>query len=743
MSTLSAIERAVREVQSFLHYKLSDQLINSVQNTLNIIQTTLGDPHVQANIKVALEELKALLKEAEKAKIIEEISTLLRRASEILQEVDPNTIQNIITTINKLVSEAANVNVIQNITKALNSVASLQELVKFANELILPAKCLLYGTTGAMLGIVLKQVIQAYFQNKKDKKLQESIDKLVAINMQQLIVQIQQLRIQAGGFVLSADLAEHENPDFSMRQELRNLREENIIMLHVLLPIDINETELMQKVQVLFSEVLNKLYKLELNDEEVSVYLNRIGSNMTSWDALIDYVTYYPQLPLFQKDRPRLPRDDLNYQQVKKRYGAVRIEPIMKGLIKNIIENGGEELFYKLANTFEDAAYCFAECLKQISQKDIDFTFSETEWKNGAQKMLHYYHKANEYIDIQWEQTTWDDEYSHIEKPLLTEQAQDIIRARAYIEFCRQTAPYLCFPRNVPREIYNGVIDLPFGLYHTVRHPLQTAINLGTTFFTVDGWKNTGSRVYFHPIRFFTTQAVAAGVSIGASHILHQAAVIPSAKAATVTGAKSLSAHTAAAHPATTHTLLAHPATTHAATTHTVASQASATSITVETGLAAGSGVLSNVSAQNSNIVTIEEKTSQQPENDAPLITPELFLQLITRFGEVGDLISMYDEMLDWYGKINSSDLAFQTSVSSPILEKDLIITENTMPDKGNGTLVRCYNKIELLKKYAFLSRKQNPEQSLVLSANKQQCNEPNEPQRHEDNSGDLRYRGK
>jgi hypothetical protein len=224
-----------------------------------------------------------------------------------------------------------------------------------------------------------------------------------------------------------------------MRQELKDIRDDNMLMVRILTPMDIKELELLQKVQEIFSEALNEFYKLELNNEETSTYLDQIGSNMSVWDALIDYITYHSQLPLFQKDRPRLPQDGLNYLQVKKKYGAELIEPIMEGLVQNIINKGGEELFYKFSNTYEDAAYWFAECFKQITQQNIDFTFPETEWKSDAQKMLHYYHNANQYISIQWQQIKWK-EYNHAETPLLTDRVKDIIRARAYVEFCKQTA---------------------------------------------------------------------------------------------------------------------------------------------------------------------------------------------------------------------------------------------------------------------------------------------------------------
>jgi hypothetical protein len=140
--------------------------------------------------------------------------------------------------------------------------------------------------------------------------------------------------------------------------------------------------------------------------------------------------------------------------------------------------------------------------------------------------------------------------------------------------------------------------------------------------------------------------------------------------------------------------------------------------------------------------MTIEEKLEekanlQPPENDdVPLISPELFLELLNRLGKVGDLISMYDEMLDWYGEINPSDLA-QSSVTSTLE------TESTEFDEGSGIPIQCSNEIELLVKYSFLSRKQNPEQSLVSPANEQQYIESNEPQERVDSFENLRYRGR
>jgi hypothetical protein len=170
-----------------------------------------------------------------------------KEVNKILKQIDPDKTKNLITSLDKLLTYAANDSAIKNISKALEAAASLSDLLQTANEFISPAKCFLYGATGAILGAVLIKVIQAYLQNKNDKRLQESMDKLVAINMQQLMVEIQLLRISAADYVLKADLAEYNNPSFIMRQELKDIRDDNMLMVRILTPMDIKELELLQK----------------------------------------------------------------------------------------------------------------------------------------------------------------------------------------------------------------------------------------------------------------------------------------------------------------------------------------------------------------------------------------------------------------------------------------------------------------------------------------------------------------
>ena len=50
------------------------------------------------------------------------------------------------------------------------------------------------GTTGAVIGIAITTAVQAYLKNKRDQKLEQSINQLIALNFGQLYVQIHLLK---------------------------------------------------------------------------------------------------------------------------------------------------------------------------------------------------------------------------------------------------------------------------------------------------------------------------------------------------------------------------------------------------------------------------------------------------------------------------------------------------------------------------------------------------------------------
>ncbi|MBA2650447.1 MAG: hypothetical protein H0U75_12800 [Legionella sp.] len=435
-----------------------------------------------------------------------------------------------IQSLDHLLKDAEKANLIQNIMKALESVNSFRDLVELAKDLTLPAKIFMYGTTGAIIGLALTQVIKAYLESKKDSQLQASIDKLIVINMQQLYVQIQQLRYQAAEYKRGNAVTKHQCPELYLTDDLMRLEDEATHTLAVLSPIDPDALELLIKAQEFGKKMLESLYQPELDNESMPDYLDRINDNLECWAQLVEAVAFAPT-PFNRVTRPILPRDDLNYLQIKKLYGNKQITAIMQSLVVSFQENGGKDLYLSAVNSFEDSSYLLSESIKKIPEEKLAAE-EVRPWTDSVSRLhTHYHEQTNQHITLQWDETNW----AHLPygKPMLNERVPSIIRNRALAEFCYQTAPFLCFPRNIPRDVCNGIIDVPMGAYQLVRHPLESISNIGHTLFTLDGLRSLGRGISSHPLRVISGQVISAGVGMGVSAgLTHRASMLSQPPAA-------------------------------------------------------------------------------------------------------------------------------------------------------------------------------------------------------------------
>jgi hypothetical protein len=662
--------------------------MNSLQGAADAVQRTLGDPNLQANLKASLNQLKILLENVNKNDLVGQLSGMTHDIREILQHIDPQTVGNIISALSNLLTEAEKAGLIQNIMKALESVSSVRDLVDIAKDLALPAKLAMYGVTGALIGIALTGVVQAYLKNKKDKQLQDAIEKLIAINAQQLCVQIQQLRTSAGQYLLSIEVAQQQNPNFVLSERTAQLRVEQARIVDVISPIDINSLELLQKAQEFGEKMLRVLYQAELDNESMSDYLGRVNQNGLYWNNLIEFVSYNAVI-LGKKTKPILPREELNYFQIKKLYGEKKITAIMEILVKAFSENGGQKLFINLANSFEDALYHFAESIKKIPEENFEFS-DDMPWSKDIKELHTYYHQnASQYIRAQWESTNWEHLSGGIQ--ILPDRVSHIIRTRALVEFCHQASPYLCFPRNTPREMWNGTLDIPRNVSQLVLHPIDSVSNLSQALSTTTGWGKLVKGVYHHPIRFVTSQVVSLGVSAGVSSAM---------SALSHTTNTATQASSALSHISKTGFKLPHVPTTAATTA------ISSTAQNVGTGAAIGSLPvgLAQRSKQNSKNNGVEmtfafepsapELYSQQlgfrcgaseagegvyteymtqadaarnktENSSAKSISAQSYDELLKRISTVNNLTHFYDTVLNWYGEVSANTVKNKLESSS------------------------------------------------------------------------------
>ncbi len=648
MSGYTEIVNTLKEIRTFLQQRLTPELMHSLQVALNNINNLLSDPNLQANLRSSLEGMARLLRSLNEQNVAGEIANTAKKIQEILGKIDPAAVANIIKTLDNLLSSAEKANLIENIVKALNSVSSLQDLVTITKDLVLPVKFCMYGITGATIGLAFTFAIQAFLKNKNDQKLQRSIDQLVSINMQILNVQIEQLRTQSQSFL--AQLSHMEQQGSVLDEQARRAKEEKLRLLAILSPMDSCDLEMTEHMKRFCNKMLTQLYQAEIDNESMNDYLGRIGEH-SSLNELVDYVAYSAQIQkIWGKTKPELSREQYNYKMVQKLYDTKVIDKIMDDLTNQLATHGGYDLYVELANSYEDGTYELAEVLKTImlsQPEDDDFPRRHSE---PAKRLWHYYAGTNalEFITTAWNNINWRQK-GFGSSPLLTPVIIDVIKKRACLEFCHKTVPYLCFPYNMPRETFNGIVDIPVGIWQIVRHPRDSFVNIGKTFFTPSGLRNLGASIYAHPLRFLTTQGVTAGVATGAAYIA------PKIMSKTVA--------VAAAKPQSL--LRTPPAATSAGLSTTKIATASATAGTLSSDLAMQGN--KTQAHQPENASSVELTTMNKPKI---VVTAELTENLLQNLAKknLGDIQAFYDTIFLWY----QSQLATKENGSAKILARSI-----------------------------------------------------------------------
>jgi hypothetical protein len=164
-----------------------------------------------------------------------------------------------------------------------------------------------------------------------------------------------------------------------------------------------------------------------------------------------------------------------------------------------------------LANSFEDAPSVFIELARYISlPKDMPLDLEEhVQLPTYIQTLREYFYKGSEnYIIELWGNIKWPIGLKHLAQQLVANEADsiitiDIIKARAFTEFCYKTASYFFGYHYLARDVGKGLLDVPAGVIRVICHP-GDAIRGAGRLFTRNGWANIGKSAWNRPWRFVT-----------------------------------------------------------------------------------------------------------------------------------------------------------------------------------------------------------------------------------------------
>jgi hypothetical protein len=513
------LSRSIKKLVEFLADTFTEEFLANVDKLLININSTFKNKNVADIIK----QLKEALSKGGS------ISELINNINKILSSIDNKQLKSLFSQLEQLLSKANEQNLIGNVSKALESISSVKQFLDVAQSLVSPAKIFLYGTTGVAIGLALLQVAQLFTERKQDEYLR----KLVVIATENLLISISQLRQQAGLELLIYNAAKQMGIDFGQdSNRLDTVASEARIILDNLHPLS---ADTLRKIQVQAEEMFREVYQGDLNSEKMKFVLNRVSMPIY-FDETMNYIVYYRDKFGSSPEKPKFDRAQLSYDLVKSLYddeGASKIDKIMHKLYEEFRKNGGDKLYDKIVNSWNDSAKAFLYIAIKVpllaEQDQIDFhelDIPET-WQQPLRDLITTYKNGVARIQVYWRES-WSNNtrgtLSARQRPLvvLSDEAAQLVAIRGYLEFCKNTAKFFFAPRNIPREIINGGKDIGLSTMNIVLHPINTVVD--TVTFPYDMLVDRNNKrtqlveaAKAHPIRMVTGVALStsAGVVIG------------------------------------------------------------------------------------------------------------------------------------------------------------------------------------------------------------------------------------
>ena len=564
MTTQSEISKAIKEIKHFLQNSLTPEFFISIKSTSATIAELLEDPSIDIDTASSLASLSTRLKEASKQGHVADSLDLMAEIQKKLSEVDSPLVNRLLESIKLLLEEAKEAQLIEHFVTAMEAAKSIGEFFDMSEKFGEIAIDVLgdYGVYVPIIGKVLHQIASIY-QEDEAKNVARQNKEFSAFN---LLVNLQMLRgmhltdyeritlnINAGAYGIDTPFLHQmtEERDYASRALQASPR------------MKIETLNILQLLNGKLEKLLSHFVVPEIKNESLHDVLDNIGASYPKYmNNFLKYVVYSSQsLPYGRPPKPELSPYERNYRGICTYYGKKQIDSIMKGLVTNFVNNGGDDLYYALANSFENAPDVFIEFTHFISLPQLNLEHNN-KVPDYIKKMSEYFHLgAEQYIQAKWKKTIWPIGLEYLKKQLGVNEADsnltiELIKVRAFMEFCHKTSSYFFGYHYVGRDIGKGLLDIPTGLINTVTNP-GSAITGVCNLLTLEGWANIGTSIWNRPLRF--TASITPGLAVGAyasfnaftpsvhtvntinkAHLLHQVGSPLSTLHTSVVGSQSL-----------------------------------------------------------------------------------------------------------------------------------------------------------------------------------------------------------
>lgn len=317
--------------------------------------------------------------------------------------------------MNKSLEQTQNAQFIDHMVDGLKAAKSLGEFAELAKTFMEKSTNVLikYGPYAAVVGTTLKVLLGEYVSNKTE--MESEIVKILresnTYSAQTALATTELLRkaMFADLRKINKDL---KNGLYDQDPELLKImmdeRDYDLFFIKTMQQLSKESLTSLSVVKYKLEKLLQHFAETEIKHESLGDYLDSIGkSHKQYWNEFLNYIVYsHKTNPWGKPVKVKLSQYERNYRGICRLYGEEEVYAIMNGLTKNLAKNGGDELYYELANSMEDSAGMFLTLVQRASQNN-SFSVYAQFFKPVVQLQTYFHEKAEEYIKEQWQKTKW------------------------------------------------------------------------------------------------------------------------------------------------------------------------------------------------------------------------------------------------------------------------------------------------------------------------------------------------